>query len=259
MHLRDKFTDFWPIFLAAHLSPWNRRLHALGNLTMLIGFVLFAVTGRWVFFAAAFAGYLPSWTGHLLFEGKAPPTLRVPVTSAFCDLKMIGLMLSGTLAAEIERLFGAQDAPPGSPMIVTPAEERAFQAQLRNRIRAGVAQHPFVDYWDIFLLKHQRPVNIWIHVGAMVYLYALVVAAILTRRPEILLLTPLAQISGLISHAVFERNHIDFEDAIFSTRAFGCLNRMMVTALTGTYWRDLARVQAEWRAWRAEQPPLKPE
>ena len=42
-----------------------------------------------------------------------------------------------------------------------------------------------------------------------------------------------------IGHALFERSPIDARDAIFSTRASRCLNRMFVRVLTGRYGEDI--------------------
>jgi hypothetical protein len=79
----------------------------------------------------------------------------------------------------------------------------------------------------------------------MIYLYTLIAYSFYSGRWALLFLIPLSQIAGLIAHATVERSHIDFEDAIFSPRAFSCLNRMMLLCLTGRYGRELARVQAK--------------
>jgi len=55
----------------------------------------------------------------------------------------------------------------------------------------------------------------------------------------LLLALPSSQLVGLIGHAIFERTHIDVQDAVFSTRASRCLNRMFVRVLTGRYGEDI--------------------
>ncbi len=243
--LQQRFNGFWPLFISTHLSPKNRWFHACGNLVMFCSFVAFAATGRWIFLALGFAGYIPSWIGHLVCEGNVPVTLKSPYLSALSDMKMIGLMLAGELEPELIRLFGTPNPKPGALILVSPDEEREYQAQLRYRIRANIPEHPFRDYWSIFLLKHQNPINVWAHTLAMVYLYALLFVVLTSGKWELLIGIPLAQIIGLISHAAVERTHIDFEDALFSPRSFLCLNRMMIYTLTGRYWTELSRVQME--------------
>lgn len=107
------------------------------------------------------------------------------------------------------------------------------------RLRIDDKPHPFTDYWDVFVLKHRHPANIALHLLGVVIFYGLIVAAIASRNAWLLLALPSSQLVGLIGHAVFERNHIDVHDAIFSTRASRCLNRMFVRVLTGRYNEDI--------------------
>jgi hypothetical protein len=244
---------FWPYFLSAHLHPWNRRFHLIGNAVMLSAWVAFAVTLNWRFLAVSLLGYLPSWLGHLLFEGKEPPTLRKPWVSGLANYKMVGMMLAGALPAELRRLFGSENPPPLSPVLVSEAEERAYQEKLRYRISTRIDPHPFTRYWDIFLLKHQNPVNRYVHVLAMIYLYGIIGVALITQTWQLLFAIPISPLSGLVAHKFFEPTHIDFEDALFSPRAFVCLNRMLVLSLTGGYARELERVRGELTAFRQKR------
>jgi len=119
--------------------------------------------------------------------------------------------------------------------ICVPAERMDTAA----RLKIDAAPHPFTDYWDVFVLKHQQPANVALHMLGVVVFYAIVVVAIAVRNPWLLLLLPLSQIVGLIGHALFERSHIDVHDAVFSLRASRCLNRMFVRVLTGRYGADI--------------------
>jgi N-acyl-D-aspartate/D-glutamate deacylase len=107
------------------------------------------------------------------------------------------------------------------------------------RLRIDGAPHPFTDYWDVFVLKHRHPANIALHVLGVVIFYGLLAAAIVTRNAWLLLGLPASQLVGLLGHALFERSHIDVHDAIFSTRASRCLNRMFVRVLSGRYGGDI--------------------
>lgn len=244
MELRDRFNRFWPIFVRAHLNPRNRIFHLLGNVWMFGAWITFLVTGNWWWLALAFAGYAPSWIGHLVFEGNLPVTLGSPFVSALCDLKMMGLILTGNVDREVTRLFGSPRPPKNAPVIVSEDDERAYQERMRYVVEMDRPAPPFRDYWRVFLLKHQHPANIALHVFAMLFLYGLIVYVIATQRWHLLLAIPLSQMIGLLAHFTFERSYIDFEDAIFSWRAFSSLNRMLWLVLTGRYGAELARTKS---------------
>lgn len=133
----------------------------------------------------------------------------------------------------------------------TPADaERADRRRRRNRINAFVDDHPFTNYWDIFVLKHQNPLNIALHGVGVVLFYGLLIASWITRNPWLLLLLPSSQLVGLAGHYFFERSHIDFQDAVFSVRASRCLNRMFFALLTGTYGREIQSRNEKLRDYR---------
>ncbi|MGH9752685.1 MAG: Mpo1-like protein, partial [Blastocatellia bacterium] len=119
--------------------------------------------------------------------------------------------------------------------------EKVERLKARNRINAAISDHPFTDYWDIFVLKHQNPYNIALHVCGVIIFYGLLVAVWLTRNPWLLLLLPLSQVVGLAGHYFFERSHIDLQDAVFSFRASRCLNRMFFKLITGGYGQEIRR------------------
>lgn len=122
-----------------------------------------------------------------------------------------------------------------------PDIEKAERLRRRNRINAAISDHPFTDYWDIFVLKHRNPYNIALHVCGVIIFYGLLIAAWLTRNPWLLCLLPLSQLVGLAGHYFFERSHIDFQDAVFSFRASRCLNRMFLRLITGGYGQEIRR------------------
>jgi N-acyl-D-aspartate/D-glutamate deacylase len=119
--------------------------------------------------------------------------------------------------------------------------EMTERLKQRNRINATISDHPFTDYWDIFVLKHRNPYNIALHACGVIIFYGLLIGALLARNPWLLLLTPLSQLAGLAGHYFFERNHIDLQDAVFSIRASRCLNRMIFKLITGGYGQEIHR------------------
>jgi N-acyl-D-aspartate/D-glutamate deacylase len=134
--------------------------------------------------------------------------------------------------------------------------EKVERLKRRNRINATIDDHPFTDYWDIFVLKHRNPYNVALHVLGVIIFYGLLIAAWLARNPWLLSLLPLSQVVGLAGHYFFERSHIDLQDAIFSFRASRCLNRMFFKLITGGYGQEILRrneALREYQSRRAEE------
>ena len=117
------------------------------------------------------------------------------------------------------------------------------QQSLRNRINNQILDHPFTDYWDIFLLKHQHPINITLHILGIFFFYSLLVYSWKLQNFWLLLGLPLTQLVGLIGHFLFERSHIDLQDAVFSWRASYCLGRMLIRIVMGRYQDDIRQRQ----------------
>lgn len=117
------------------------------------------------------------------------------------------------------------------------------QQKLRNRINNQILDHPFTDYWDIFILKHQHPINIILHILGILFFYGLLFSAWKLQNFLLLLGLPLTQLVGLSGHFLFERSHIDLQDAIFSWRASYCLGRMLLRVMLGKYRDDIRERQ----------------
>ncbi|MBD2438128.1 Mpo1-like protein [Nostoc sp. FACHB-110] len=113
------------------------------------------------------------------------------------------------------------------------------QLKSRNRINNQILEHPFTDYWDIFVLKHQNPVNIGLHILGIFFFYGLLFYTWKLQNFWLLLGLPLTQLIGLTGHILFERSHIDLQDAIFSWRASSCLGRMLFRVIICKYQEDI--------------------
>jgi hypothetical protein len=100
----NSFTEFWPHYVAEHSKPRTRLLHLIGTTVALACLVFFIVVGRWWLFPLALIpGYGAAWVGHFLIEKNKPATFQYPLWSFMGDYKMIWMMLTGRMAAEIER------------------------------------------------------------------------------------------------------------------------------------------------------------
>lgn len=124
----------------------------------------------------------------------------------------------------------------------TQSEKEAL-ARHRNRIHDHSNTSAQTDYWHIFLQKHRHPANIACHCIAFVIMYAVPLFALALKNPWILALWPASQLIGIFSHALFEPNHIDQRDAVFSWRALISLHRMFFMVTTGRYGKALTSLR----------------
>ena len=134
--------------------------------------------------------------------------------------------------------------------------EKANQRDLhrkspRNRVSPVRLDHPFEKYWEVFVLKHQNPVNVFFHLLGMVYGYALIAVAIMVS-PWYLLLMPISNLIGLYGHWKHERSYIDPKDAAFDMRAVLSLNKLLLYSITGKYKGEVKRVREELERYLAE-------
>lgn len=135
-------------------------------------------------------------------------------------------------------------------------KQRTEKLQQRNQISAAIADHPFTDYWDIFVLKHQHPWNIGFHVLGITVFYGLLAIAWISHNPWWLFLLPLSQLVGLAGHYWFERSHIDLQDGIFSLRASYCLAKLLLRILIGKYSDDIRQYQKVLRQYQQKNNSL---
>jgi hypothetical protein len=129
------------------------------------------------------------------------------------------------------------------------------QQSLKNPINNEILDHPFTDYWDIFILKHQHPINITLHILGIFVFYGLLFTSWIQHNPWLLLALPLSQITGLIGHLLFERSHVDIQDAVFSLRASRCLGLMLLRTLQGKYREDIHQRLEILQQYQAQSEP----
>ena len=97
------FDAFWPVYLRAHSKRGTRVLHYLGTILGLALLAAAAVLDDWrLALAAPVGGYAFTWAGHFGIEGKKPATFGHPLWSFASDFRMLGLALTGRLAAELQ-------------------------------------------------------------------------------------------------------------------------------------------------------------
>lgn len=100
----NSFAEFWPHYVAEHSRAPTRLLHLAGTAAALACAVFFIVTGRWYLIPLALIpGYGAAWIGHFFIEKNKPATFQYPLWSFMGDYKMIWMMLTGRMSAEVER------------------------------------------------------------------------------------------------------------------------------------------------------------
>ena len=129
----------------------------------------------------------------------------------------------------------------------------AVLARHRDRLDDTRIDHPFRDYWDIFVFKHQNCGNVMLHCLAVMMMYASGISLAATWNPWWLLLVPASQAIGLAGHWLFEPSHVDSRDVVFSWRASRCLNRMLFAVLRGRYWQEVGRVRKAYAIFEASK------
>jgi hypothetical protein len=106
----NSFTEFWPHYVAEHSQPATRLLHLMGTSVAIACVVYFIASGRWWLFPLALIpGYGAAWTGHFFIEKNRPATFQHPLWSFMGDYKMIGMMLSGKMGAEVKRVASSKN------------------------------------------------------------------------------------------------------------------------------------------------------
>lgn len=145
----------------------------------------------------------------------------------------------------------------GEVLMPTFPSESLERAKRRNRISPEITDHPFTDYWDVFVLKHQNPYNVALHALGVVLFYGLLIAAVLLKNYWLLLALPSSQLVGLIGHRFFERSYIDLQDAVFSVRASRALNKMFFKLVTGTYGDEIRQKREALQKYRDEKAAIR--
>jgi hypothetical protein len=99
------FHEFWPFYVREHSKSGTRALHFIGT-TALFAFLLNAIVNAsyWSLLAGVCCAYGCAWSGHFLIEKNRPATFRFPFLSLLGDFKMFGMMLTGQMGKEIERI-----------------------------------------------------------------------------------------------------------------------------------------------------------
>ena len=99
------YHEFWDFYVREHAQPLTRLLHFVGTM---LGFVLLVWifrSGNWIYLPLCLLiGYGFAWFAHFFVEHNKPATFKYPLWSFVSDYKMVWLMLTGRMNAEVERV-----------------------------------------------------------------------------------------------------------------------------------------------------------
>lgn len=102
--MAHSFAAFWPEYLLAHSRPGTRLVHLVGTLLGWALLIAAIALQRWWWILAALAvSYALAWISHFTIERNRPATFEHPLWSWAADQKMVALMLTGRMSAEVAR------------------------------------------------------------------------------------------------------------------------------------------------------------
>jgi hypothetical protein len=102
----NSFTEFWPHYVAEHRQKGTRILHAAGTTAGMALALVLITRGKWRLLPLAFIpGYGAAWLAHFFIEKNRPATFDHPLWSLMGDYKMISMMATGTMDAEVKRVL----------------------------------------------------------------------------------------------------------------------------------------------------------
>jgi hypothetical protein len=99
------FSEFWPFYVSEHSRPATRWLHLIGTTAGIALLIYLIAIGKWwLFFLGFVPGYGCAWLAHFLIEKNRPATFKYPLWSFMGDYKMIAMMLTGRMGAEVKKV-----------------------------------------------------------------------------------------------------------------------------------------------------------
>jgi hypothetical protein len=94
----DRFADFYPVYLAMHSHPANRRLHLLGNGLAVAALVYAIVTlNPWALLAIPAVATGFAFVGHRFFQKNRPAVIHYRVWAAVGNWVMTKDVLLGKI------------------------------------------------------------------------------------------------------------------------------------------------------------------
>jgi hypothetical protein len=107
----ESFAQFWTFYVLAHRQPLTRIFHTAGTLVGWSLLVVAIVLRRpWFILAAFVVPYALAWFSHFFVEHNRPATFGHPLWSWLADQKMVAMVLTGKMEAEVQRCASVEGA-----------------------------------------------------------------------------------------------------------------------------------------------------
>ena len=99
------YSEFWDFYVLEHSEPLTRQLHFAGTSLGILLLVWILRSGNYIYLPLCLViGYAFAWISHFYVEHNKPASFKYPFWSFISDYKMMWLMLTGKMDAEIERV-----------------------------------------------------------------------------------------------------------------------------------------------------------
>jgi hypothetical protein len=99
------FEDFWPHYVRLHTRQETHLLHAVATLSCLALLGAAVVTRQpWLAVAAPLVDFAIAQASHRIFETNATTPWKNQLWHTRAELRMLRLVLTGRMAAEVERV-----------------------------------------------------------------------------------------------------------------------------------------------------------
>ena len=106
----DNYPEFWDFYVSEHSKPLTRYLHFVGTSLGILLLFYFLGQGMFLYIPLCFVvGYAFAWFSHFFVEKNKPATFTYPLWSFVSDYRMVWMMISGRMNAEVERVRGSQN------------------------------------------------------------------------------------------------------------------------------------------------------
>ncbi len=94
----ERFSDFYPFYLAEHSERRCRAMHYVGSSLVLLVLAFALISGElWTLALLPVVGYGFAWIGHFFFEHNKPATFKYPLYSLIGDWVMLKDFVTGRL------------------------------------------------------------------------------------------------------------------------------------------------------------------
>ncbi|MSQ03056.1 MAG: hypothetical protein EXR71_14405 [Myxococcales bacterium] len=103
---------------------------------------------------------------------------------------------------------------------------------------------PMLTPWDLFVLRHRRPLNLWIHAVSFGMFYGGPLAAVATRNPWWIVLFLASGGVGAFGHWVSRDGGVSVREATSSPWVVFYVTRMFYRIALGRYRGDIAAADA---------------